>query len=159
MEDDVRLTRIVAAVVLCGTTACATTDSARPAGAAIEGANGNFEASARARDLEKLIRSYYSKQPIISFGGRTPTRGLEGARAAWKELLDKGTISLETRQLETACDLASELGEWSLIVQPDEGDKRSERGVYQVTWRRTDGQWKVVMQTLVVGKGGFGEVQ
>lgn len=123
--------------------ACA---SAPAADAAIRGANERFEENARHRDLERLVRDYYGSGSVAVFGGKERVSGLAAAKKKWQELLEKGEVELVTDRVESSCDLASEMGRWTLRVTPEEHDTREEHGNYYVTWRKVNGQWKAVMQ-------------
>jgi ketosteroid isomerase-like protein len=122
----------------------------------IEHAHETLEADARAHDVEKLVKDFYAAQTIVAFGGPRVVRNVDDAKAFWKDLLEHGTIAFHTEQLETSCDLVSELGRWTLRVEAEEGDFREERGVYYVTWKRVDGQWKAAIHAFM--PGGFGDV-
>jgi len=122
----------------------------------IRRANDALEANARARDLEKLVREFYSEEPVVAFGGPRVVKGVAEAKAFWKELLEHGTITLASERIETGCDMASELGKWTLRVEAEEGDFREEVGVYYVTWKRIDGRWKAVIHAFF--PGGFRDV-
>lgn len=124
--------------------------------AEIRRANDALEANARAHDLDKLVREFYSEQPIVAFGGPRLVNGVAEAKAFWKELLEHGTITLASERIEASGDLASEVGKWTLRVEAEEGDSREEVGVYYVTWRRIDGRWKAVIHAFF--PGGFREV-
>jgi ketosteroid isomerase-like protein len=124
--------------------ACAS--SAPPADAAIRAANEQLEQNARRHDLERLVRDYYENGSVAVFGGKEHVRGLEAAKEAWKALLAKGDVEFVTDRVESSCDLATEMGRWTLRVKAEEHDVREEHGSYYVAWRRTNGQWKAVMQ-------------
>jgi ketosteroid isomerase-like protein len=136
---------------------CATTTTSTTAVQAIDARNRQFEANTRARDLERLLREYYADGAVVAFGGPQQPRGMEAAREVWRGMLEKGSIRLDTERLEVSCDLASEMGRWTLAVEPEPHDFRDEHGEYFVTWKRIGGEWKVVMQLF--NPEGFHEAE
>jgi ketosteroid isomerase-like protein len=147
------LTRAGAVCVALMASACATVST--PAAAIHERTEEMVETANRG-DVTALIREFYAREPIIAFGGSI-RKGHEASAQAWKEMLNNGTIEIETDRLETSCDLASEMGEWTLRVKADEGDYRQEKGRYFATWKKENGRWKVVMQTFT--PEGFHEAE
>lgn len=142
LNGSIRSVIAVSFLALLG--ACAS--SAQTPEAAIREKNEQLEASVRRRDLDRLVRDYYANGSVAVFGGKERVRGLAAAKEAWKELLAKGDIDFVTDRVESSCDLASEMGRWTIHVTPEVHDIREESGTYYVTWRRVDGDWKVVMQ-------------
>jgi ketosteroid isomerase-like protein len=100
-----------------------------------------FPQAARTADVERLLRAFYEAEPIAAF---VPGQkgGLEAARAAWKQMLAKARIEVVATRTESSCDLVGELGRFSLRIEAEEGDRRVEKGLYYVSWKRTGGRWQ-----------------
>ena len=123
----------------------------------IEHKNAVLTASVNAGKLDRLLRDYYSSEPIIAYSGRDLMKGRDAVRQAWREMAGKGTLTFETEKLERSCDLVTEMGRWKFMVEPKHGDFRQEEGRYFVVWHRAGDDWRVVMQSLV--PNGFQAVE
>jgi Ketosteroid isomerase homolog len=112
---------------------------------AIRAANERLATNVRAHDVERLVRDFYSDGSVVAFGGPQAVRGLTAAKEAWTKILEKGSVRLETEAIESSCDMVTEMGRWTLGVEPEQHDFREERGRYFVAWKRTNGEWKAVI--------------
>ena len=138
--------RFLLAMAACALLAPAAFAAApRGGAAAVEAANRRFEENARKGDIERLIRDYYSDGSVVAFGG-PEVHGVEAAKEAWEEMLEKGHVTLRTEKLETSPGMVAEMGRWTLHVAAEEHDFREESGRYFVVWRPVNGKWKAVLQ-------------
>jgi uncharacterized protein (TIGR02246 family) len=63
----------------------------------------------------------------------------------WQGAMNLGIkeASLETKQIEERGNLATELGQYTLTIQPVEGERLTEVGKYVVVWLNEGGTWKL----------------
>ncbi len=54
-----------------------------------------------------------------------------------------GDLQLTTLEVRVARDLAYEIGEYALTIQPEEGEAIRDQGKYVVVWKRENGEWKL----------------
>ena len=99
-------------------------------------------------DVETLVRTYYAAEPIIAFAGQGVTKTRQQAKEKWLEMLQRGTLELETEKTEESHDLFVQMGRWKLRVLAGPGDFREEDGRYFAVWKREHGEWRVVMQNF-----------
>ena len=71
--------------------------------------------------------------------------GREGIQASIQAALDAGVSNLQTTAIELSLsgDMAHEIGEYTLTIQPEEGEAMSDSGTYLVLLKRENGSWKI----------------
>ena len=71
--------------------------------------------------------------------------GTEAIRSFWQGAMNMGVkeAKLETMEVESRDDLAYEIGKYTLIIRPKEGENSTSSGKYLVVWKNRDGRWKL----------------
>ena len=71
--------------------------------------------------------------------------GREAIQNFWQSNIDAGVSDLQLTILEVGVvrDLAYEIGEYALTIQPEEGEAIRDQGKYVVVWKRENGEWKL----------------
>jgi uncharacterized protein (TIGR02246 family) len=111
----------------------------------IEAQNRRFEAAYNSGDLAALAALYVEDARLLPPDAEV-VRGRQGAQAVFGGARSMGLhrVSLETLEvLPLGEDAACEIGHGALI--PEQG--AAVRVKYAVVWRRTDGQWRLAVDT------------
>lgn len=105
---------------------------------AIEARNEVFMAAIAAGDVAAVGNLYTEDATAIPPGGAV-VQGREAIGAFWQGGIDGGIkgFTLKTLQVDSAGDLASEVGEASIVMA--DGTEASAR--YVVVWKRIKGTW------------------
>jgi len=121
----------------------ARTSSATGAGPreAINAANAQFMAAFRAADAGAVADCYTSDAQLLPANSE-PVSGSQAIADFWRGAMRMGIADakLETLELESAGDLAVEVGRYTL-AGADGG--AIDNGKYIVVWRRDAGTWKL----------------
>jgi uncharacterized protein (TIGR02246 family) len=106
----------------------------------IEAANVTFVALYAAKDW-KAVAALYTPDARVMGPGAETAQGREAIEAFWKGAIESGLglISLDTQEVETAGDLAAEVG--VLHLRNPDGSEITSR--YVVVWKRVKGVWKL----------------
>jgi uncharacterized protein (TIGR02246 family) len=137
-------TRLTAAVmVVLG--ASALVGAQRDAGAhaavrsAIDAVNRKFVAAAAKADAAS-IAALYAQDGAAYPANSEAVKGRTAVQAMWKAVFDAGitAVELNTVEVDTADDLASEVGTY--VMKTKDGSV-TDRGKYLVVWKRVAGQW------------------
>jgi ketosteroid isomerase-like protein len=126
--------------------ACASTMPANDAEEAIRKMDREFGAAARAGNVDGMMAIYAADAVLMppnfpAFGGR------DAIRQFWGGFLGAGQIdaTLEADKVIQSCDMAAELGHYSLKIAPNGGGNPIEdNGKFVVTWRKVGGQWRAI---------------
>jgi len=132
------LRSLVAALVLIGigiSSAPARADAVRDA---IEAGNRAFVAAFLRGDA-KAISLLYSEDAKVIAPGAPATSGREAIAAFWQKTIESGVkdVRLETLDVESSGDLASETGSVRLVAK----DGAQSQARYVVVWKRVGGRW------------------
>jgi uncharacterized protein (TIGR02246 family) len=101
------------------------------------------------RGVEKgdssLMASAYTPEAHLLPPNHPRVTGADGIRQFWQGFLDIGVtgLRLETAELHEQDDLAVEEGRYDVMV----GTETVDNGKYVVIYRRSDGQWRIAMDT------------
>ncbi len=109
---------------------------------AIRANDDAFERYVRAQDAGRLVEAFYAKDARFMAPNAPEVRGHEGIVGTLNALFGAGLrdASLEIVSVETAGDLAAEIGRYVLTI--GEGQ---DRGKYVVVHsRQPDGSWKAI---------------
>ncbi len=111
---------------------------------AIQSGNNNFMAAYNRGDAAGVAACYTADGRLLPPNGST-TIGIPDITAFWQGAMDMGikTVKLETTQLEERGNLAVEVGQCTLAIQPDGGAAMTEVGKYVVVWKDDGGTWKL----------------
>ena len=80
----------------------------------------------------------------------TVVSGRDAIAALWKGWIDEGltNLKLKTTKIESAGDLAYEIGDFSLDVTGEDGQVTPAPGNYLVVWKKgADGVWRLQVDT------------
>lgn len=140
----------LALAALLSTSGCASTADPEGGSAedAIHEANAEFVANLKARNLTRLVSDFYAPGAILLPPSRAALSGRDRIRSYWKSILDSGDFDLEltTDLVDASCDLAYEVGRYTLYAKQLSGPSRiADQGKYVVNWKRMDnGSWRAV---------------
>jgi uncharacterized protein (TIGR02246 family) len=120
-------------------------EGVREARAAIDAANAKFS-EAFARGDAKALAAMYTSDAIAFPPDRDMIRGNEAIGEFWKATRDSGVQSaaLTTVDVGKSGDVAYEVGNVSLTIQPAGKEPTTAVAKYVVVWKRqADGSWKL----------------
>jgi uncharacterized protein (TIGR02246 family) len=110
----------------------------------IESANQKFM-DAFGRADAAGIAALYTDNPKLLPPGSPMMSGREVVQSFWQGTMDMGIkeARLETLEVESQGNLASEIGRFTLTVQPQGSERSTMTGKYVVVWKNQDGTWKI----------------
>ena len=111
---------------------------------AIDAANQNFMNAFQRGDAAGVAACYTTEARLLPPNGQ-PMTGTAAITAFWQGAMELGITAakLETVELETRDDLAFELGQYTLTIQPAPDTTVTDVGKYVVVWKQADGAWKL----------------
>ena len=114
----------------------------------IKSANQKFMDAFKRADAAGIAVLYTDNPKLLPPGSPMMT-GKEAVKSFWQSTIDMGVkeASLETLEVESQGNLASEIGRFSLTVQPQGGQSTTMTGKYVVVWKNQDGTWKIHIDT------------
>ena len=144
----------VAALATCAAlSACATRQLSTPASprATAEVRQQIEQAAARfgetfTRGDAAAVAAMYDTAAVVLAPNAPPMRGRQNIEAFWSGARQQGfrTLSLQVNSVELVGEHASELGSYTLVVQPAGQAETTDRGKYVAVWKRQgDGAGKV----------------
>jgi len=136
-------------VLMAGLLAVASPARAGDVEAAIEAANAKMVADYAAGDA-KAIAEAYAEDAVMLPPDATVVSGREAIAKLWKGWIDDGLkdLTLKSTAIESAGDLAYEVGDFSLQVPGEDGKLTTAPGNYVVVWKRGgDGVWRLKVDT------------
>ncbi|MFC1715447.1 YybH family protein, partial [Candidatus Poribacteria bacterium] len=70
---------------------------------------------------------------------------VQAVQAFWQGGLDMGIqkATLDTVEVQVRGDIACEVGEYTLVIQPTADQTIKDKGKYVVVWKKRDGSWKL----------------
>jgi ketosteroid isomerase-like protein len=94
---------------------------------------------------DSAIVALYDSTGVLLPAGMPAVSGTEQMRAFWAQLWAmNASLSLAPEVVEVSGDLAVERGRWTWSNPLPDGSQATDAGKYLVSWRRVNGQWKVV---------------
>jgi len=111
---------------------------------AIQAGNENFMAAFKRGDAAGVAACYTNDARLLPPNGSVVT-GTPDITAFWQRSMNLGIkeARLETKHLEERADLAVEVGQYTLTIQPEGGDAITDVGKYVVVWKEDGGAWKL----------------
>lgn len=111
---------------------------------AIEAVNTQFADAVRRGDAAAVAALYTEEARLLPPNGQTLV-GSEAIQNFFQSNIDAGLSDLQLTILEVgvARDLAYEIGQYALTIQPEEGEAIRDQGKYVVVWKRENGEWKL----------------
>ncbi len=110
---------------------------------AITAGNANFMAAFARGDAAGVAACYTSDAQLLPPNGE-PMSGTANITAFWQGAMALGIkdAQLETKHVEARGDLAVEVGQYTLTIQPEGAAAMTDVGKYVVVWK-DDGGWKL----------------
>ncbi len=111
---------------------------------AIQSGNDNWMAAFNRGDAAGVAACYTADACLLPPGGAMTT-GIPDITAFWQSAMDMGIKSakLETKELHERGDLAVEIGQCTLTIQPEGAAAMTDVGKYIVVWKDDGGTWKL----------------
>lgn len=111
---------------------------------AIAAGNTKFMAAFQRGDAAGVAACYTDDGQLLPPNGE-PMTGTDSIAAFWQGAMAMGIkdAKLETRQVEARGDLAVEIGQYTLTIQPEGADTMTDVGKYIVVWKDDGGTWKL----------------
>lgn len=111
---------------------------------AIQSGNKNFMAAFDRGDAAGVAACYTADARLLPPGG-APMTGIPDIAAFWQGAMNMGikAARLETKEIEERGDLAVEVGQYTLTIQPDGGAAMTDVGKYVVVWKDNGSIWKL----------------
>lgn len=93
---------------------------------------------------DSALAALYAADAVLMPPNMPRVTGAENVRAFWAQIWPlNATLTLTPASVKVAGALAIEEGNWTWSAPTPEGEQK-DNGKYLVTWRKQDGQWKVV---------------
>lgn len=111
---------------------------------AIDAANQNFMHAFQRGDAAGVTACYTAEARMLPPNGQ-PMTGAAAITTFWQGAMELGikAAKLETVELETRGDLAFEIGQYTLTIQPAPDTTVTDVGKYVVVWKNDGGAWKL----------------
>lgn len=111
---------------------------------AIDAANQNFMQAFQRGDAAGVAACYTADARLLPPNGQ-PMNGTAAITAFWQGAMALGITAakLETVELESRGDLAIEIGQYTLTIQPAPDTTATDVGKYVVVWKDDGGVWKL----------------
>lgn len=147
-----RRTRITATLAVLAIAACApaATVNGQTEEAAIRAADAAFLAGVTARNVDQLV-TWYAPDATLIVPNSPMATGTAAIRNNWSEFLKMPGLSFSfspTRIDVINADAATEVGTYKLSFNGPQGQV-NDAGTYSVTWRKINGQWRIVTDAAV----------
>lgn len=112
--------------------------------AAIAAGNEKFMAAVSRGDGAGIAACYTSDAQVLP-PNSPPITGTENIAAFFQGMLNIGVkaAKLESQQIEARGDLAIEVGQYTLTIQPEGLETMTDVGKYVVIWKNDNGTWKL----------------
>jgi uncharacterized protein (TIGR02246 family) len=111
----------------------------------IAAVNRAFEESVRKGDLERLAQ-LYTKDAIALPPDGPVVRGRDAIKQLWGSVVRDMAlreVALQTVELEVAGDMACEVGEARLTLEPPSSEPTTAVVKYVVVWKREGDRWQL----------------
>jgi uncharacterized protein (TIGR02246 family) len=110
----------------------------------IDSVNQNFMDAFSRADAAGIAALYTEDTKLLPPGFPMMT-GKEAVQSFWQGAINSGVTEakLETLELESQGNLASEIGRFTLTVQLQGSETTTMTGKYVVVWKKQDGSWKL----------------
>ncbi len=125
--------------------ACETMEGGEDAAAGIAASLERFESAYNGGDAAAMAELYTVNGAVLP-PDAARIDGREGIQAMWQSFMDAGVedLDLETVELTSHGDAASEVGTFTLTAPDGQGGRVSLDGKYIVLWRQgEDGVWRL----------------
>ena len=111
---------------------------------AIQSGNANFMAAFQRGEAAGVAACYTADGQLLP-PNSAPMSGTANIAAFWQGAMSLGIKSakLETQSVEERGDLAVEVGQYTLTIQPEGAAAMTDVGKYVVVWKDDGGAWKL----------------
>jgi ketosteroid isomerase-like protein len=111
---------------------------------AITAGNKIFMAAFTKGDAADIVACYTQDAKLFPPHSQIIT-GSQSIKAFWQGEMNLGIKEreLETIEVELREDLAIEVGKYSVTIQSESGDRRTDTGKYLVVWKKDGESWKM----------------
>ncbi len=111
---------------------------------AIQSGNANVMAAFQRGDATGVAACYTADAQLLP-PNSAALSGTENIATFWQGAMAMGIKSakLETQSVEERGDLAVEVGQYTLTIQPDGAAAMTDIGKYVVVWKNDGGAWKL----------------
>ncbi len=111
---------------------------------AIATGNANFMAAFQRGDAAGVAACYTSDAQLLPPNSAAMS-GTDNIAAFWQGAMSMGITDakLETQHVEARSDMAVEVGQYTLTIQPEGADAMTDVGKYVVVWKEDGGTWKL----------------
>ena len=112
-----------------------------PAQIEVEKICANFALNANAKNVDALVREFYTNDAVLLPPGSPAIRGAADIHKFWKGMIDAGAadLTLETVSVDASGELAYEIGEAKFTMPDGKGDKAPQAVKYMVVFKRQPG--------------------
>ncbi len=113
--------------------------------AAIDEGKAKFEEAVQNQDAAALAALYTADSVLLPPGGEI-VRGRTGAEELWGAVMSGmglKAVDLQTVELEVSGDIALEVAEAILTLEPEGGESATQLIKYVVVWKKESGAWKL----------------
>jgi len=111
--------------------------------AAIRGLVQSFNDHLKAQN-DSALAAMYSADAVLMPPNMSRVTGTENIRQFWAQIWPlKATLTIIPASVRVSGDLAVEEGNWTWSAPTPAGDQK-DNGKYLVSWRKTDGKWRIV---------------
>ena len=94
---------------------------------------------------DSAIAAIYDSAGVLMPPGMPSVRGLDNIRAFWAQIWAlNATLQLAVEDVAVSGDLAVDRGTWTWEQPSPDGSTFKDNGKYLVSWKKVNGQWKVV---------------
>ena len=111
---------------------------------AIQSGNANFMAAFQRGEAAGVAACYTADGQLLP-PNSAPMSGTTNIAAFWQGAMSLGIkeAKLETQSVEERGDLAVEVGQYTLTIQPEGAAAMTDVGKYVVVWKDDGGAWKL----------------
>ena len=112
--------------------------------AAIEAADKAFMEAINRGDVAEAALIYTADARVLPPNVEI-LHGRQAALEFWQGAINMGVkeVVLEIVEVVEGGEMASEIGKYTLTIQPPAGEAITDRGKYLVVWKQEEGTWKI----------------
>jgi uncharacterized protein (TIGR02246 family) len=120
-------------------------------GAAVDSVTANFFTAVAAKD-SNAVTTFYADDAHFLPANMARVDGHDAIRAAWAGFLTMPGLHLtgtsNTKVISEAGDMVIDLGTYAMKWQDAKGKEMTDTGKYVTTYKKVNGEWKIVVDTF-----------